>query len=170
LKKLIGPEFWIQGTKVQRFQKLLAEANQTTAPTPAALEPSPVEKPTPAGPVEARNAQVAVRVPPNSAGEDEVVLPPFRRNFVLLAQQLLGVQLPGAVAVVLGPSQHGVAANVTLTFVKEFRQFQRFSSKALDVFHELPAILGFIKFKAVRRLQSNRLHFPSLFFPNEFGF
>jgi len=57
----LGQNFGSKGTKVPRIQRLLAEANQTSEPRPAALKPRPVEIPTLATPAEVGNAQEAVR-------------------------------------------------------------------------------------------------------------
>ncbi|OGY68657.1 MAG: hypothetical protein A2214_01415 [Candidatus Harrisonbacteria bacterium RIFOXYA1_FULL_48_8] len=81
--------------QMSKWPKLLAWTQETTAGVPAALEPKEAEIPTPAIPVEARNAAVATIIPPERPREGEIEVPLVLRDFALALEEPLGIFLTG---------------------------------------------------------------------------
>ena len=123
----------------QRIQgpKLLAETNQPSAGAPApAGEPVEVQDPLVAVPEEARDAEVAVGVPPFRTGEDQVERPQLRRDLVLLLEHPLSVVLAGEALHGDGAFHHGGSHDGGLAALEEGHELQ------VGLTFDLVALLG----------------------------
>lgn len=114
---------------------------------PGAVEPVEVQAPPAGGKDEVGDAAVATRVLPDRSREDEVVLPPFLRDLVLMLQDPLGVFVAEiGIELLAGSPNHLLAVDGALALLQERDRLKvlHCGDAARGVLEERPAFLAHV--------------------------